>query len=161
MELVRGKSGRVITVCKGLPYAYNRDLQEDQEPVFDSVRAILGMLEVSAEFAMNITFNRERMQKPSPAGFLDATTLVDYLVKKGVPFRMSHEIAGKYVALWTSKNCQLLDLSLDELNPIFDNDVYEFLGVENSIEKFVLCGSTRFACVAEQIDYWNKKREVK
>lgn len=119
------------------------------------------MLEVSAEFAMNITFNRERIQKPSPAGFLHATTLADYLVKKGVPFRMSHEIAGKSVALWTSKNCQLLDLSLDELNPVFDNDVYEFLGVENSVEKFVSCGSTGFACAVEQPDYWKKKREVK
>ncbi|KAI5387814.1 hypothetical protein KIW84_073779 [Lathyrus oleraceus] len=76
MELVRGKSGRVIgglvtllIVCKGLPHAYNRDLQEDEEPVFDSVRAILGMLEVLAEFAMNITFNRERIQKSLPVGF--------------------------------------------------------------------------------------------
>lgn len=76
-------------------------------------------------------------------------------------FRTSHEIAGKSVALWTSKNCQLLDLSLDELNPVFDNDVYEFLGVENSVKKFVSCGSTGFACAVEQLDYWNKKREVK
>ncbi|KAI5411649.1 hypothetical protein KIW84_056645, partial [Lathyrus oleraceus] len=87
MELVRGKSGKVIgglvtllTVCKGLPHAYNRDLQEDEEPVFDNVRAILGMLEVSAEFAMNITFNLERIQKSLPAGFPGATTLADYLV---------------------------------------------------------------------------------
>ncbi|KAL5074866.1 hypothetical protein RYX36_013850 [Vicia faba] len=171
MELVRGKSGRVIgglvtllTVCKGLPHAYNRDLQEDKEPVFDSVRTILGMLEVSAEFALNITFNRERIQKSLPAGFLDATTLADYLVNKGVPFRSSHEIAGKSVALCTSKNCQLLDLSLDELrsiNPVFDNDVYEFLGVENTIKKFVSYGSTGSACVAEQLDYWIKKLEIK
>ncbi|KAI5381687.1 hypothetical protein KIW84_UN0522 [Lathyrus oleraceus] len=98
MELVRGKSGRVIgglvtllTACKGLPHAYNRDLQEDEEPVFDSVRAILGMLEVSAEFAMNITFNRERIQKSLPAGFPGATTLADYLVKKvKVGLRWSH-----------------------------------------------------------------------
>ncbi|KAI5382664.1 hypothetical protein KIW84_070189 [Lathyrus oleraceus] len=98
MELVRGKSGRVIEglvtlliACKGLPHAYNRDLQEDEEPVFDSVRAILGMLEVSAEFAMNITFNRERIQKSLPAGFPGATTLADYLVKKvKVGLRWSH-----------------------------------------------------------------------
>ncbi|XP_050895112.1 argininosuccinate lyase, chloroplastic [Lathyrus oleraceus] len=99
MELVRGKSGRVIgglvtllTACKGLPHAYNRDLQiEDEEPVFDSVRAILGMLEVSPEFAMNITFNRERIQKSLPAGFPGATTLADYLVKKvKVGLRWSH-----------------------------------------------------------------------
>ncbi|KAK7353008.1 hypothetical protein VNO80_18440 [Phaseolus coccineus] len=171
MELVRGKSARVIgdlvtllTLCKGLPHAYNRDLQEDKEPVFDSVKTILGMLEVSAEFALNITFNRERIQKALPAGHLDATTLADYLVNKGVPFRTSHDIAGKSVALCTSKNCQLLDLSLDELrsiNPIFEEDVYDFLGVENAIQKFVSYGSTGSACVASQIDYWMKKLEMK
>ncbi|WJX41234.1 argininosuccinate lyase [Trifolium repens] len=171
MELVRGKSARIIgglvsllTLCKGLPHAYNRDLQEDKEPVFDSVRTILGMLEVSSEFAMNITFNRERIQKALPAGYLDATTLADYLVKKGVPFRTSHDIAGKSVALCTSKNCQLLDLSLDELrsiNPVFEKDVYEFLGVENAIQKFISYGSTGSACVADQLDYWIKKLEIK
>ncbi|CAJ2641140.1 argininosuccinate lyase-like protein [Trifolium pratense] len=171
MELVRGKSARIIgglvsllTLCKGLPHAYNRDLQEDKEPVFDSVRTILGMLEVSSEFAMNITFNRERIQRALPAGYLDATTLADYLVKKGVPFRTSHDIAGKSVALCTSKNCQLLDLSLDELrsiNPVFEKDVYEFLGVENAIQKFISYGSTGSACVADQLDYWIKKLEIK
>ncbi|KAJ1424765.1 L-Aspartase-like [Sesbania bispinosa] len=171
MELVRGKSARVIgnlvtllTLCKGLPHAYNRDLQEDKEPVFDSVKTILGMLEVSAEFALNITFNRGRIQKALPAGYLDATTLADYLVKKGVPFRTSHDIVGKSVALCTSKNCQLLDLSLDELrsiNPVFDNDVYEFLGVENAIQKFRSYGSSGSACVADQLDYWIKKLEMK
>ncbi|KAJ1424766.1 L-Aspartase-like [Sesbania bispinosa] len=171
MELVRGKSARVIgglvtllTLCKGLPHAYNRDLQEDKEPVFDSVKTILGMLEVSAEFALNITFNRERIQRALPAGYLDATTLADYLVNKGVPFRTSHDIAGKAVAMCTLKNCQLLDLSLDELrsiNPVFDKDVYEFLGVENAIQKFSSYGSTGSACVADQIDYWMKKLEMK
>nr|AFK45894.1 unknown [Lotus japonicus] len=170
MELVRGKSARVIgdlvtllTLCKGLPQAYNRDLQEDKEPAFDSVKTILGMLEVSAEFALNTTFNRGRIQKALPAGYLDATTLADYLVKKGVPFRTSHDIAGKSVALCTLKDCQLLDLSLDELrsiSPVFENDVYEFLGVENSIQKFISYGSTGSACVAEQIDYWIKKLEL-
>ncbi|KAL3014187.1 hypothetical protein AAZX31_06G092600 [Glycine max] len=171
MELVRGKSARVIgdlvtllTLCKGLPHAYNRDLQEDKEPVFDSVKTILGMLEVSAEFALKITFNWERIQKTLPAGHLDATTLADYLVNKGVPFRTSHDIAGKSVALCTSKNCQLLDLSLDELrsiNPVFEEDVYEFLGVENAIKKFVSYGSTGSACVASQLDYWLRKLEMK
>ncbi|CAL0319295.1 unnamed protein product [Lupinus luteus] len=170
MELVRGKSARVIgdlvtllTLCKGLPHAYNRDLQEDKEPVFDSVKTILGMLEVSAEFALNITYNRERIQKALPAGHLDATTVADYLVKKGVPFRTSHDIVGRAVALCTSKNCQLLDLTLDELrsiDTIFDQDVYEFLGVENSIRKFSSYGSTGSACVASQLHYWTKKLEI-
>lgn len=89
MELVRGKSARVIgdlvtvlTLCKGLPLAYNRDFQEDKEPMFDSTKTIMGMIDVSAEFAQNVTFNKERIKKSLPAGHLDATTLADYLVKK-------------------------------------------------------------------------------
>ncbi|XP_048332107.1 argininosuccinate lyase, chloroplastic [Ziziphus jujuba] len=170
MELVRGKSARVVgdlvtllTLCKGLPLAYNRDLQEDKEPVFDSVKTILGMLEVSAEFAQNITFNQERIKNALPAGHLDATTLADYLVKKGVPFRTSHDIVGRSVALCVSKNCQLKDLSMDEMrsiDPVFDTDVYEFLGVENAVEKFCSYGSTGSACVADQLSYWMAKLEI-
>ncbi|KAL3340202.1 hypothetical protein AABB24_028699 [Solanum stoloniferum] len=170
MELVRGKSARVIgdlvsllVLCKGLPHAYNRDLQEDKEPVFDSVKAIVGMLEVSAEFVQNISFNRERIQKALPAGHLDATTLADYLVKKGIPFRTSHDIVGRSVASCVSRNCELQDLSLDELNslnPIFDKDVYEYLGVENSIKKFRSYGSTGSECVAGQLDYWIDKLSI-
>ncbi|KAI4337596.1 hypothetical protein L6164_015992 [Bauhinia variegata] len=171
MELVRGKSARVIgdlvtllTLCKGLPHAYNRDLQEDKEPAFDSVKTVVGMLEVSAEFALNISFNQEKIQKALPAGHLDATTLADYLVKKGVPFRTAHDIVGRSVALCVPRNCELRNLSLDELRSIsdvFDEDVYEFLGVENSIEKFSSYGSTGSACVADQLDYWVAKLELK
>ncbi|KAJ7958916.1 Argininosuccinate lyase [Quillaja saponaria] len=170
MELVRGKSARVIgdlvtllTLCKGLPHAYNRDLQEDKEPVFDSVKTISGMLEVSAEFALNITLNRRRIEKALPAGHLDATTLADYLVKKGIPFRTSHDIVGRSVALCVSKNCQLQDLNLDELSSIatvFDEDVYEFLGAENAVNKFCSYGSTGSACVANQLNYWVSKLEI-
>ncbi|KAI4366458.1 hypothetical protein MLD38_022333 [Melastoma candidum] len=146
MELVRGKSARFIadlvsllTSCKGLPLAYNRDLQEDEEPTFDSVKAILGMLEVSAEFAQNIVFNKERILKGLLSGHLDATTLTltDYLVIKGIPFRRSHDIVGRSVALCVSKWFQLQDLSLDELKSIsssFEQDVYEYLGVDSSIK---------------------------
>ncbi|XP_073286648.1 argininosuccinate lyase, chloroplastic isoform X1 [Primulina huaijiensis] len=167
MELVRGKSARVIgdlvsllVLCKGLPHAYNRDLQEDKEPVFDSVKAIVGMLEVSAEFAQNITFNHERIRKALPAGHLDATTLADYLVKKGIPFRTSHDIVGRSVAMCVSRNCQLSDLSLDELrsiSPSFDEDVYDFLGVENAIKNFSSYGSTGSECVSIQLAYWVDK----
>ncbi|XP_057974047.1 argininosuccinate lyase, chloroplastic [Malania oleifera] len=170
MELVRGKSARVVgdlttllLLCKGLPLAYNRDLQEDKEPVFDSVKTVVGMLEVSAEFAQNITFNRERIQKALPAGHLDATTLADYLVIKGVPFRTGHDIVGRSVALCVSKNCQLQDLSLDELksvSSVFDEDVYEFLGVDNAVKKFCSYGSTGSECVANQLDYWIAKLDL-
>ncbi|OVA01863.1 Fumarate lyase [Macleaya cordata] len=170
MELVRGKSARVVgdlvtllVLCKGLPQAYNRDLQEDKEPLFDSVKTLTGMLEVSTEFAQNITFNRERIQRALPAGHLDATTLADYLVNKNIPFRTSHDIVGRSVALCVSKHCQLQDLTLDELrnvNPIFDEDVYEYLGVENSVKKFASYGSTGSERVTEQLGFWANKLDV-
>ncbi|KAL5705370.1 argininosuccinate lyase [Ranunculus cassubicifolius] len=170
MELVRGKSARVVgdlmtllILCKGLPQAYNRDLQEDKEPLFDSVKTIIGMLEVSTEFAQNITFNQQRIQKSLPSGFLDATTLADYLVHKGVPFRTAHDIVGRSVAVGVAANKQLLELSLDELksiNPVFEEDVYEFLGVENSVKKFKSYGSTGSECVAEQLHYWLAKLDI-
>ncbi|XP_078428671.1 L-Aspartase-like family protein [Wolffia australiana] len=164
MELVRGKSARVVgdlvtllVLCKGLPQAYNRDLQEDKEPLFDSVKTIMGMLEVTAEFAMNIKFNLARIQRALPAGHLDATTLADYLVNKGVPFRTSHDIVGRSVAFCLTKGCQLSDLNLDELkavDPIFEEDVYEFVGVNNAVSKFCSYGSTGSSCVTEQLNHW-------
>nr|CAB3466376.1 unnamed protein product [Digitaria exilis] len=166
MELVRGKSARVVgdlmtvlTLCKGLPQAYNRDLQEDKEPLFDSVKAILGMLEVCTEFAQNIAFNSKRIQSSLPGGHPDATTLADYLVKKGVPFRTSHEIAGKSVALCVSKNCQLAELQLEDLklkgfHPGIEADVYEYLGVENAVNKFISYGSTGSNQVKKQLEDW-------
>lgn len=167
MELVRGKSARVIgdlvsllVLCKGLPQAYNRDLQEDKEPLFDSVKTIIAMLEVTAEFAQNVTFNRRRIHKALPAGHLDATTVADYLVKKGVPFRTSHDIVGRSVALCLDKGCQLQELTLADLrgiDPVFEEDVYDFLGVENSVKKFCSYGSTGLDCVAEQLNFWVSK----
>ncbi|KAH7294848.1 hypothetical protein KP509_27G021600 [Ceratopteris richardii] len=167
MELVRGKSARVIgnlttllVLCKGLPHAYNRDLQEDKEPLFDSTETVIAMLEVSTEFAYNISFNEERIAKSLTAGHLDATTMADYLVYKGVPFRTSHEIVGKSVALALSKGCQLSELSIAELrsvNPAFDEDVYKYLGVQNAVGWFRSFGSTGKACVMEELRLWKDK----
>ncbi|KAI3442779.1 uncharacterized protein J3R85_001047 [Psidium guajava] len=171
MELVRGKSARVIgdlvtllNLWKGCLPSYNRGLQEDKDPVSDSINTIVGMLEVSAEFAHNISVNKERIYKTLPAGHLDATTLADYLVKKGIPFRTSHDIVGRSVAFCVSRNCQLQDLSLDELHnisPMFDKDVYEYLGVENAVKNFCSYGSTGSAFVASQMDYWVGKLNIK
>lgn len=149
-----------MVLCKGLPMAYNRDLQEDKEPLFGSVETINTVLDVTAEFAQNVTFNKERIAKSLPAGHLDATTLADYLVYKGIPFRTSHDIVGKAVAIAVSKRVELRDLSLEELrkiNPVFGEDVYTFLGVENSIAKFRSYGSTGAAPVAEQMKFWINK----
>ncbi|KAK1407209.1 hypothetical protein QVD17_38823 [Tagetes erecta] len=163
MELVRGKSARVVGDLIKLQLAHNRGIQVDKEPVADSVKTIIGMLEVSAEFAQNITYNQDRIQKSLPAGHLDATTLADYLVHKAIPFRTSHDIVGRAVALCVYKGCQLRDLSLDELrsiNPVFDDGVYDYLGVENSIKKFSSYGSTGSECVAAQLDFWSSKLDV-
>jgi len=125
MELTRGKTGRVygnlvtvLTICKGLPQAYNRDLQEDKEPMFDSTETMLTVLDVVAEFAKNCRFNKPKLDKSLPFGFLDATTLADYLVKKGMPFRSGHEVVGRAVALAEKKDCTLEQLSLEELKGI-------------------------------------------
>ncbi|EPS70505.1 hypothetical protein M569_04244 [Genlisea aurea] len=161
MELVRGKSARVIgdlvtllVLCKGLPQAYNRDLQEDKEPLFDSVKTITGMLEVSADFADNIKFNKERIREALPAGHLDATTLADYL---GMAFRTSHDVVGKCVAMCLSRNSCLEEIKLEDLkniSPIFEEDVYEFMGVENAIKNFSSYGSTGSQCVSLQLQHW-------
>ncbi|XP_020972481.1 uncharacterized protein LOC107626766 [Arachis ipaensis] len=150
MELVRGKSARVIgdlvtllTLCKGLPHAYNRDLQEDKEPVFDSVKTILGMLEVSAEFALNIIFNRDRIQNALPAGHLDATTLADYLVNKGVPFRTSHDIVGRAVALCTCNRRKIVNL-------ICGGCASEGASVDGSMEAGAALESPRVANIEDQ-----------
>eukprot|EP00245_Coleochaete_scutata_P005992 TRINITY_DN2007_c0_g3_i1.p1 TRINITY_DN2007_c0_g3~~TRINITY_DN2007_c0_g3_i1.p1 ORF type:complete len:250 (+),score=41.89 TRINITY_DN2007_c0_g3_i1:63-752(+) len=166
MELVRGKMGRVVgslttllVLCKGLPSAYNRDLQEDKEPLFDSVETVEAILEVTAEFAQNIVFNRERLARSLNAGHLDATTLADYLVYKGMPFRSAHDVVGRAVALAVSKRQELGELSLLEfqaIDSIFQEDVYTFLGVENSVAKFRSFGSTGAECVAEQMLFWKE-----
>ncbi|CAI6004086.1 unnamed protein product [Closterium sp. NIES-64] len=170
MELVRGKAARVIgdlttvlVLCKGLPLAYNRDLQEDKEPLFDSVETVLASLEVTAEFAANVTFNRPRIEQSLPAGHLDATTLADYLVYKGMPFRTSHDVVGRAVAIAVARGVELSALSLEELraiNPIFEGDVYSFLGVHNSITKFTSFGSTGAARVDEQLKFWRDKLQL-
>lgn len=167
MEIVRGKSARVIgslvtllTLCKGLPSTYNRDLQEDKEPLFDAVDTVSKVLEVTTAFAYNVEFNAEHITAGLGAGFLDATTLADYLVRKEMPFRSAHEVVGRAVALGVAKDCELKDLSLDdlrEINPIFEEDVYCSLGVENAVAQFQSYGSTGKARVGEQMDLWRAK----
>eukprot|EP00793_Prasinoderma_coloniale_P000060 PRCOL_00005568-RA len=167
MEIVRGKSARVIgnlvtllTLCKGLPSTYNRDLQEDKEPLFDAVDTVMKVVEVTTAFAYNVTFNKEHIAAGLGKGFLDATTLADYLVRKGMPFRSAHEVVGRCVALGVAKDCELKELSLDDMraiDPIFEDDVYMSLGVDNAVAQFQSYGSTGKACVAEQMDQWKAK----
>ncbi len=167
MELVRGKTARVygnlmamLSLTKGLPQAYNRDLQEDKEPLFDSIDTVKACLEVTREFASNIRFDEDRIRLALETGFLDATTLADYLVLKSIPFRTAHEIVGQSVGLCHSRSIQLKDLPLEEFRKLCDqieDDVYEFLGVENAISRFCSEGSTGVESVASQMKAWGER----
>ncbi len=160
-ELIRGKSGRVvgslmtlITLMKGLPLTYNRDLQEDKEPVFDTVDTVSASLSIMAELLENLSFNTARMVEATKTGCITATDLADYLVLKNVPFREAHGIVGRAVAYCLEKGCELPDLNLQELaqfSEVIDKDVYEVLSVEGSINSRVSTGGTATIRVEEAV----------
>jgi len=142
-ELVRGKTGRIfghlmglLTLMKGQPLAYNKDNQEDKEPLFDTVDNLKGCLKVFADMIPAITPNRQRMREAALKGFATATDLADYLVRKGLPFRDAHEAVGQAVALGVRKGCDLSELSLEELrgfSPRIEGDVFQYLTLEGSV----------------------------
>jgi argininosuccinate lyase len=142
-ELVRGKTGRIfghlmalLTLMKGQPLAYNKDNQEDKEPLFDTVDNLKGSLKVFADMVPAITCNSDKMRAATLQGFATATDLADYLVRKGVPFRDAHEIVGKSVALGVETGRDLAEMSLDELRQFCDaigEDVFEVLTLEGSV----------------------------
>ena len=151
-EIVRGKSGRVIgnlvavlTLMKGQPLAYNRDNQEDKEPLFDSVDTITDCLEVFTGMLAESTFDRERMRDAANAGYATATDLADYLVRKGVAFRDAHETVGKTVSFAISSNRTLEDLSLAELQEFdsrIDESIFTVLTLEGSVSSRSHVGGT-------------------
>ena len=151
-ELVRGKSGRVIgnlmalmTVLKGLPMSYNRDLQEDKEPVFDSVDTVSTSLAVMTELLSGLSFNREILAHATEKGFMTATDLAEYLVRKNVPFRQAHAVVGQAVAYCIANGKELTDLTLKELQEFSDTvqeDVFEVLGAEGSVNSRTASGGT-------------------
>lgn len=142
-ELVRGKAARVfgqlttlLTLMKNQPLAYNKDNQEDKEPLFDCVDTLTGCLLAFADMLPNITPNAENMRSATMKGYATATDLADYLVKKGLPFRDAHEVVGKAVALGVAKGVDLSELSLDELqgfSSLIGDDVFECLTLEGSL----------------------------
>lgn len=160
-ELIRGKSGRVvgslmalITLVKGLPLTYNRDLQEDKEPVFDSVDTVSASLAIMSELLNNLRFKTERMARATEAGCMTATDLADYLVLKNVPFREAHGIVGRAVAYCLEQGRELPDLSLQELMQFSDmiaKDVYEVLSVEGSVNSRISTGGTGIQRVEEAL----------
>ena len=160
-ELARGKSGRlvgnlvsVLTMLKGLPFAYNRDLQEDKEPFFDSVDTLLVLIPALTGMIATTDFDREKMAAAAPLGFSLATEIADYLALKGIPFAIAHEAAGACVALCESSDRQLHQLSDSELltiHPSLDASVRSRLTVHGALSSRTTAGGTAPSLVAEQI----------
>ncbi|GHT19535.1 argininosuccinate lyase [Planctomycetales bacterium] len=167
VELIRGKTARVIgnlqtllVLTKGLPLAYNRDLQEDKEPIFDSFDTIENVLTLAAPLVEGATLNREAILDRLDRGYLDATTLMEYLISKGIPQRTAHGIVGRLVRLAMEKDVPLAKLSLKEFHAIydgFDYNVFEILGAKNAVAAMKSYGSTAPEQVRKQIDDWKRK----
>jgi len=160
-ELVRGKTGRIfghlmalLTLMKGQPLAYNKDNQEDKEPLFDTVDNLKGCLKVFADMIPAITCRHNAMLDAAKKGFATATDLADYLVRKGLPFRDAHEVVGKAVALCVDKGCDLADLELTQLQSFsntIDSDVFDCLTLEGSVAARDHIGGTAPRQVREAI----------
>ncbi len=160
-ELVRGKTGRVagnlmaiITLLKSLPLAYNKDMQEDKEPLFDTIDTLKICLDVYTRMIPNIKINRQRMRKACSTGFMNATDLADYLTVKGVPFRQAHSISGRLVAYALERKKELDDLSLEEFKKFSDliqEDLFEYLTLENMIKRRKAMGGTSYDNVKNAI----------
>ncbi|MCX7724102.1 MAG: argininosuccinate lyase [Thermodesulfovibrio sp.] len=165
-ELIRGKTGRVygnlislLTTLKGLPLTYNRDMQEDKEPVFDTIDTVSMSLKVITEMLPEIKFNKERMREACQSGYITATDLAEYLVKKGIPFRQAHEITGKIVLYCIQKEKALSELNIKEFKKFskkIEKDVYTILTPEGSIDAKVSYGSTSKKSIKEQIKLLKK-----
>ena len=150
-ELVRGKTGRVygdlmslLTTMKGIPLAYNKDMQEDKEVFFDAVDNTLNCLTLFTDMIATVRFNKDNMAKSAMMGFTNATDAADYLVKKGMPFRDAHSVIGKLVLYCIDKNCAIDDLSIEELksfSDIFDSDIYDAISLETCVNKRLTIGA--------------------
>ena len=162
-ELVRGKTGRVygdlmgiLTTLKGLPLAYNKDMQEDKEGVFDAVDTVKMCLQVFAPMIDTLTANTANMKLAAQKGFINATDLADYLVKKGLPFRSAYKISGSLVAYCIQNNTVLEELPLDtykEYSELFDTDLFDAIDLMVCVEKRISQGGTSVSSVEQQIKY--------
>lgn len=160
-ELARGKTGRVygnlvslLTVMKALPLAYNKDMQEDKEPLFDTVDTVKTVLRIYAPMLRGIKINAEKMLAATDTGFLNATDAADYLVKKGMPFRQAHGVAGRIVAHCIKNKKTLKDLGLDEwtgFSKLFENDIKEAVAIQNSLNARMVYGGTAVKTVSARL----------
>jgi argininosuccinate lyase len=162
MELVRGKAGRVfghltalLAMMKGLPLAYNKDMQEDKEAVFDTAETVGKALEVTAIVLRNMSVREDRTREAVAGGQMNATELADYLARKGVPFREAHELVGRLVLRAIERGCELQDLTLEEMrafSPLIEEDVYEALSLEQTLATKSQTGGTAPERVAEALE---------
>ena len=170
-ELVRGKCGRVygdlmgtLTMLKGLPLAYNKDMQEDKESLFDALETVIKCLEVFCPMVKTMKVKSENMYKAAQRGFINATDLADYLAKKGVPFRSAYKTVGEIVAHCIDKGYVLDDMPLEEYkkySDVFEDDLYSEISLEACVKKRISAGSTGYDSVEIQLQnlkkYLNKK----
>ena len=162
-ELIRGKTGRVygslvtlLTMLKGLPLAYNKDMQEDKEAIFDAIDTVKQCLPVFIPMVDTMTAIPENMRRAASGGFINATDCADYLVKRGMPFRSAYKITGELVAECIAKKTDLESLSLDEYkahSELFDSDVYEFINLERCVETRISKGGTTKGSVLMQVEH--------
>ena len=165
-ELTRGKTGRlygnlmsILTTMKALPSSYNRDVQEDKRPLFDSVDTIKSALDVFAAMLPELKINRERMSSSTRDPNLFATDLAEYMVKKGVPFREAHQIVGELVVRSVAKSVPLDQIGIAEMkrfSPHFENDVAKIFDVRGSLARRRAIGAPSPENIAAQIKRWRK-----
>jgi argininosuccinate lyase len=168
LELTRGRTGRIyghlmgmLTVMKGLPLAYNRDMQEDKEPVFDTVDTVKSCLDVFVKMLPKIRFRKKNMENATKAGFVTATDIAEYLVRKGMPFREAHSVTGKMVKYCIDHNKLLADLTAIELRMFsqkIGRDIMRFITVENSVNKKRSLGGTAKEMVTKRIRQIKNKK---
>jgi argininosuccinate lyase len=166
LELIRGRSARVIgslmsllVLIKGLPLAYNRDLQEDKEPLFDAFDTVSSCLDLADVIVAGAKLRADGIAASLDQGFLDATTLMEYLIRKNIPQRTAHEVVGRLVGLCERRSCRLSDLSaadFAEAHPVIGPDVMSALGVDNAVKAFRSYGSTAPDEVAKQLKRWKE-----
>jgi argininosuccinate lyase len=165
-ELVRGKTGRVygnlitlLTVMKGLPLAYNKDMQEDKEALFDALDTVKLSIKTFSGMLNTTIINKENMKKGAALGYTNATDVADYLVKKGLPFRNAHEIVGEIVLFCIKKNLAIDDLSLEELrkfSPLFEEDIYEAISLISCVEERKVIGGPSSSSIKLQLEILKK-----
>lgn len=165
-ELIRGKTGTVygrlmglLTVMKGLPLAYNKDMQEDKVPVFETVKDVSLSLDIFTRMIQTTVFNSSKMMDATKRGFLNATDAADYLVGKGMPFRTAHEVIGRMVLYCDSHNMTLNDMTLDllkDFSELFEEDVLKRIEIENCVEAKKSYGSTSKSQVLMMIQKTNE-----